>query len=225
MKLIDIQKPYNIIISLGSECGPALHLRRHDLRKTSLPFDWVCSHSLPGINRLIKTRFNGYMERSNMTKVENYKPGFVLDEDGNNAGSHSQFIKDNEFNVISVHDFPIEQDWQTVYPIYKQKLNKRIERLYYWLNISPSILFIRWSNLSDVVRVRMEATQLETILSDVVKGEFKILIIIPTNGVNRITDIEWGLKNVCAVQVPYNTNPITDNTAWDYLLRGISIKE
>lgn len=35
MKLIDIQKPYNMIISLGSECGPALHLRRHHLRKTS----------------------------------------------------------------------------------------------------------------------------------------------------------------------------------------------
>jgi Putative papain-like cysteine peptidase (DUF1796) len=225
MKLIDIQKPYNHIVSLGSECGPALHLKRHNLRRASLPFDWVCSHSLTGINRLLKTKFNGYMELSNMTKVANYKqPGYVLDEEGNNAGYNSQFIKDNEFNVISVHDFPIGLEWQKMYPSYKQKLTKRIERFNYILNNSPSILFIRWSNLNEAAQIRNEVAQLEIILSEVMKGEFKILIINPAYGVNGISDIEWGIKNVCAVQVSHVTDPITDNPTWDHLLNGISIK-
>lgn len=228
MKLIDIQKPYNTIISLGSECGPALHLRRHNLRRASLPFDWVVSPSLADLNRLIKTKFQGYMEIGNMSKIEKDRPGFVLDETGKNVGSHSHFIKDNQFNVISVHDFPIipNQEWQAMYPLYKQKLNKRIERFYYLLNNNQSILLMRWSPLNvDTVQLRSEVTQLEIILTEVIKGEFKILIIIPTHGINGITTIEWGLKNVCVVQVPYNTNPITDNTTWDYLLRGISIKD
>ncbi|OOE12510.1 DUF1796 family putative cysteine peptidase [Fictibacillus arsenicus] len=227
MKLTEIQKPYHMIISLGSECGPALHLRRHHLRRTSLPFDWVCSHSLSGINRLIQTKFNGYMELHNMIKIESYKPGFVLDEAGQNTGSHSHFIKDTQFNVISVHDFPIVsgQDWKTTYPSYKQKLNQRIERFYNCLNQSPSILFIRWSLLKiEENQIKNETSELERVLSNVVKGEFKILMIHPKHGVNGITNVEWGLKNVCAVHVPYHSEPITDNTIWNHLLKGISIK-
>jgi hypothetical protein len=86
-------------------------------------------------------------------------------------------------------------------------------------------LFIRWSLLNvEENQLKNETAELERILSNVVKGEFKILMIHPKHGVNGITNVEWGLKNVCAVHVPYYSDPITDNTIWNNLLKGISIK-
>ncbi|WP_152983696.1 DUF1796 family putative cysteine peptidase [Peribacillus muralis] len=41
-----IYSDHNLIESLDASCGPALHSKRHDLRRHSLPFDWVQSPSL-----------------------------------------------------------------------------------------------------------------------------------------------------------------------------------
>nr|WP_282435752.1 DUF1796 family putative cysteine peptidase [Peribacillus muralis] len=43
-----------MIESLDASCGPALHSKRHDLRRHSLPFDWVQSPSLSEVYRNMK---------------------------------------------------------------------------------------------------------------------------------------------------------------------------
>ncbi|MBH0170242.1 DUF1796 family putative cysteine peptidase [Fictibacillus sp. 18YEL24] len=61
MRLQDIKKSYNAVITLRSECGPGMHLRRQSLRQTAFPLDWVCSHSLAGINELLRTKFKRFI--------------------------------------------------------------------------------------------------------------------------------------------------------------------
>ncbi|WP_459735338.1 DUF1796 family putative cysteine peptidase [Peribacillus sp. N1] len=39
MNLLDIKGSYELIAGLGSWCGPALHTKRHDLRRNSFPLD------------------------------------------------------------------------------------------------------------------------------------------------------------------------------------------
>ncbi|WP_198766603.1 DUF1796 family putative cysteine peptidase [Fictibacillus halophilus] len=228
MRLLAIQKKYSAVISLGSECGPGIHLRRHSLRKTAFPFDWVCSHSLTCINELLRTKFKKYMKLRNMEKIHSYKPGYVLDDQGATTGSHSHFIKDHKYNVISVHDFPIVngQPWMYNYLSFKRTIKQRVQRLYEWFNTSSSILFIRWSVIDiDEDQLKKETAELETILSTYVKGNFNILMIYPTDKVGQLTEVDWGMKHVCVIYVPIQINPITDNETWDYLLNGVSIEK
>ncbi|MGM0804072.1 MAG: DUF1796 family putative cysteine peptidase [Bacillota bacterium] len=228
MRLQDIKKPYNAVISLGSECGPGIHLRRHSLRKTAFPFDWVCSHSLARINELMRTKFKRYMKFRNMQKIHSYKPGFVLDDQGVTTGSHSHFIKDLKYNVISVHDFPIVtgQHWMLNYLSFKRTIKQRVQRMYEWFRKSSSLLFIRWSVIDiDEDQLKKETAELEMVLSNCVKGNFNILMIYPTDKVEELTEVDWGMKHVCVIYVPVRTDPITDNDTWDYLLHGISIED
>ncbi|UYZ00753.1 papain-like cysteine peptidase [Peribacillus frigoritolerans] len=62
LKLQDIKGFYDVIISLGSRCGPSLNLRRHNLRQFSFPLDWVVSNSLPDVSRILKNRFAGFID-------------------------------------------------------------------------------------------------------------------------------------------------------------------
>ncbi|MBH0155335.1 hypothetical protein IHV10_03090 [Fictibacillus sp. 5RED26] len=227
MRLQDIKKPYDAVISLGSECGPGIHLRRHSLRKVAFPFDWVCSHSLAGINELLRTRFKKYMKFRNMEKIHTYKPGYVLDDQGVTTGSHSHFIKDHKYNVISVHDFPIipEQHWILNYLNFRRTIKQRVQRMYEWFRKSSSLLFIRWSVIDiDEEQLKKETAELEMVLSTCVKGDFNILMIYPTDKVGQLTEVNWGMKHVCVIYVPVKIDPITHNDTWDLLLNGISIK-
>ncbi|MBH0172522.1 hypothetical protein IHV09_03085 [Fictibacillus sp. 23RED33] len=227
MRLQDIKKPYDAVISLGSECGPGIHLRRHFLRKVAFPFDWVCSHSLAGINELLRTRFKRYMKFRNMEKIHTYKPGYVLDDQGVTTGSHSHFIKDHKYNVISVHDFPIipEQHWILNYLNFRRTIKQRVQRMYEWFRKSSSLLFIRWSVIDiDEEQLKKETAELEMVLSTCVKGDFNILMIYPTDKVGQLTEVNWGMKHVCVIYVPVKIDPITHNDTWDLLLNGISIK-
>jgi hypothetical protein len=49
LKLQDIKGSYDVIISLGSWCGPSLNLRRF-----SFPLDWVVSKFTPGCKQNIE---------------------------------------------------------------------------------------------------------------------------------------------------------------------------
>jgi hypothetical protein len=46
----------------------------------------------------------------------------------------------------------------------------------------------------------------------------------PTDKVEQLTEVDWGMNHVCVIYVPVKKN-ITDNDTWDHLLNGISIKD
>ncbi|WP_160044040.1 MULTISPECIES: DUF1796 family putative cysteine peptidase [Paenibacillus] len=42
---------YDIIVSLGSWCGPSIFLCRRQLRRFSFPLDWMISNSVTDLTR------------------------------------------------------------------------------------------------------------------------------------------------------------------------------
>ncbi|PAW26337.1 hypothetical protein BKC07_25410 [Peribacillus simplex] len=117
LELQDIKGSYEVIISLGSWCGPSLNLRR-----SSFPLDWVVSYSLPDVSRILKNRFAVFMDLKNMKQVDGsllilmMEMWFFLMR----AASSKKriLLEDTYYNVISVHDFPMipNQDWTHLYP-------------------------------------------------------------------------------------------------------------
>ncbi|MBN3554691.1 hypothetical protein JYA63_10465 [Fictibacillus nanhaiensis] len=108
------------------------------------------------------------------------------------------------------------------YLSFKRTTKQRVERMYEWF--SPIIY--EWSVIDiDEDQLKTESFQLETVLSTCVSGEFNILMIYPTNKVEQITEVDWGMKHVCVIYVLIQLDPITDNETWDYLLDGISIED
>ena len=223
MKLEEIKGSYDLFVSLGSWCGPSLNLRRHQLRKYSFPLDWSISNSLSDVNRLLRTRFYGYMEIMNMEKTEGFAH-FLDDGDavfpdaGGDQPMHAHFIKDNYSNIISVHDFPIihGRDWKEDYWTFKNKLTIRINRLYEKLQHSPSTLFLRWGNAT-----LEEMYELESILSHLFSGSFKVIILLPTDQINDIHELSLPLQHVCAIQFPLDKTG--DHELWDKILNGFSL--
>lgn len=217
----EMQRPYHVIVSLGCSCSPALQLIRHKLRRFSAPLDWIVSPRLSDVNRLLSNRFAGYMELPHMqmeqeTDLLLEEGTVVLPKTGIAQPVRSYFVKDTLYNILSVHDFPIlpDQPWQATYPAFKAKLTHRIERFMNYIGNSPSVLFVRWAG--DYA----EAYELQSVLSGIVRGSYGVLLLRPEAGAAEITELPWGLRNVCALEVPDDPN---DNDIWDYAFEGISI--
>ncbi|HEQ3529246.1 peptidase [Bacillus thuringiensis] len=221
MNLKNIKRPYDTVIGLGSACDPTIHIKRHNLRKYSLPLDWVVSLSLSDVNRLLKNKFIDYMKLENLRLknethfyVDDGIPIFTKDEPAKPIKSY--FIEDTLYNILSVHDFPIlqNQNWAATYPTFKEKLNKRVLRFLDLMNTNQSILFVRWSATYE------QAIELSSVLNTLTNALFHIVILNPVEGLQNIIDMNWKLDKICGVKVP---NHIHDFKIWDYILNGVTL--
>lgn len=209
-----IKGSYDVIYSLGGACWPAIHLKRHGLRNFSGPLDWYLSPSLSDVNRLLKNKFKGFMELKNMHLMD--KTNILYNEDVPQPSIKSYLVKDNYYNIVSVHDFPIIKNrrWDWDYSSYREKVDRRINRFLKDIATSKSILFIRLGANYD------QAVELQSILSKMVKGHFIILILQSVNELTDVLEINWNIKDVYAFEVPNN---IRQNVTWDFILKGITL--
>ncbi|MTT30899.1 peptidase [Terrilactibacillus sp. BCM23-1] len=214
MKLNDIKGSYDVIVSLGFACNPAMKLREHNLRTFSSPLDWCVSHDLHDVSRLFKSRFKDYMKLENMRLMEG--SNHILLDEGTFKPIKTYYVEDTYYHVISVHDFPIlpNQEWYATYPAFKEKLDRRINRLFNKLERSEKVLFIRWKGSYE------NSLELQSVLSEIVKGQFTILILNPVDGLQGIEEVDWGLNGICAVNVP---DIPFDDTTWNAILNGVSL--
>ncbi len=223
MNLKDIKRSYDVVVSLGSWCGVAEELKRHDLRRFSGPFDWVSSPSLSDINRLLRNRFQGFMEMENM-KFVNYSKFAVNNDTDLEVVTERQtyIIMDTEFNIASWHDFPVvpNQSWTADYPSYREKLNRRINRFLEKINNSKFTLFVRY-NASE-----SEAAELQSVVSGLTKGEFHILIVNPVEGLQEVREKNWALDRVLCVEIPFIQSDETQwrQQDWAYILKGVRVR-
>ncbi|MBM7691209.1 hypothetical protein JOC77_000614 [Peribacillus deserti] len=226
INLRDIQGSYDVVVGLGSWCGPALHLKRLNLRKSSFPLDWVQSPTLPDVNRLLKNKFEGYMKLENMIKKDILAhfvdEGNVVLEQGGTEPAKAHFITDTFYNIDSVHDFPMiaNQEWTVQYPSFKEKLNHRIHRFLTVIGQSQSTLFIRyeWGTSSFEEKV-----ELQSILSEITNGKFRILFMQPVDGLQGVKDLNCSVDGICLVEVP-RQNP-SHNVIWDHVLKGVTLSK
>ncbi|EHB66801.1 DUF1796 family putative cysteine peptidase [Paenibacillus lactis] len=220
VKLGDLKGAYDVIISLGSWCGPSIYLQRKQLRRFSFPLDWMVSSAVTDVTHLIKSRFEGFMELGQLRKIEGtsayLEEGITVPEGGTHLSAH--FILDSRYNIISVHDFPIvpNQDWVAAYNAYQEKLARRIQRFWYVLQHSRSVLFVRWGEIGV-----QEAVALHAVLSSLTPASCSILFMQPVSGLESIQEIDWELGGISTLQVPLERP--NDIAVWDYALNGLSL--
>ncbi|MFJ8218238.1 DUF1796 family putative cysteine peptidase [Bacillus cereus] len=204
---------YDDVISLGENCYTAINLQKYKLRKHSGPLDWFTSPDLSSINGLLKNDFIDFMDLNNMYAMADKN---IVFNDGVIQPVSSHIVKDIKYNITSYHDFPVisNKEWSTTYPEFKQKLDRRINNFYKIMEKSQSILFVRWGgNL-------IETLELQSMLSRIVRNNFKILLLSPTGAENEITTLESGIDHVCTLQVSKN---YLNKRTWYILLKDIHL--
>ncbi|MED2765970.1 DUF1796 family putative cysteine peptidase [Bacillus thuringiensis] len=215
LKFKEIQGSYDDVISLGENCFTAINLKKYKLRKYSGPLDWFLSPNLSSINKLLKNNFIDFMNLKNMHVMVGEN---LIFNDGERQPILSHIVKDEKYNITSYHDFSIvsNEDWSITYPDFKQKLNRRIDNFYKVLQDSQSILFVRWGG--DFT----ETLELQSVLTNIVKNKFKILLLNPTGNENEINELDWGINNVCSLQV---SNNYLSKRTWYILLKDIGLNK
>lgn len=209
MSLEKIKGTYDAIFSLGNLCLAAIQLRKNNLRPFSGVLDWVGSHSLPDVNRLLQNRFFGFMELPNLTVV-------------GHASELDLLVCDNAYQIYFNHDFKTNKNTVShlaAYPEVKEKYNRRVERFLEKMNTSQRILFIRTEGTFDDVQ------QLESILAGMVKNEFRLLVVNHTN-VTGLVEKTWPLERVSVVQIPDapgNDKEYVNDHLWKTIFKDVHI--
>lgn len=211
MRLTDLKGNYDAIFSLGDLCLASLQLRKINLRPFAGPLDWMSSPSLPNVSRLLKNRFAGYMDKSNLIP-SGYSTG---------VDSSEQYLclTDMGYQIVSSHDFKASQNTFSnlaTYPEVRAKFDRRIKRFLEMLSTGKRILFIRTEGSFD------EVLELETVLSELVKNDFAILLVNHT-GTNQLIEKDWPVEKVCAIDLPNIEKWEGNNHYWRDILNGISI--
>ncbi|MCM3197169.1 DUF1796 family putative cysteine peptidase [Priestia megaterium] len=211
MSLKDIKGTYDAIFSLGDLCLASIQLRKNNLRPFAGPLDWMSSPSLSSVNRLLENRFEGFMELSNLNPTA-YSTGV-------DSADPYLVVVDEAYQIVSSHDFKADENTLThlvTYPEVKNKLNKRIQRFLEKMSTSQRILFVRTeATFSEVL-------ELESILSNMVKKEFHILVVNHSN-INDMVEKSWPLKRVTVLEFPNNEIWNGNDNYWKSVLDEVSL--
>jgi hypothetical protein len=206
MKLQEIKGTYDAIYSLGDLCLASLQLRQNNLRPFAGVLDWMGSPQLYDVNRLLKYRFMEFMELPNLRII-----GY--------AGDDKICVADEAYHVVSNHDFDVGNNSLThlgSYPEVREKFDRRIRRFLDKAATSRNMLFVRTEGDQE------DAAALQSVLSSLVKKDFRVLIVNHTDVTGLVED-DWSLEKVCAVQLPAVNKWTGNDHLWKKLLNGVQI--
>ncbi|MGG1642894.1 DUF1796 family putative cysteine peptidase [Paenibacillus sp. NRS-1782] len=206
MRLAQLAGEYDAVFSLGQNCTPAIQLERNRLRPFAGVLDWMMSDTLSDVNRLLENRFAGFMDLPNLSVVGTSQLNYM--------------VRDIDYNVISVHDFPQERNTSAdlaTYPEFREKIDRRIERFFAKTQKAQRSLFVR------MLGTYAEVEELERILYGMMAHEFRLLIV-NCSGVTELTELDWQLANVCAVEMPFaDVWNYQSDSHWRTLFQGMSL--
>ncbi|MCY8267403.1 papain-like cysteine peptidase [Bacillus haynesii] len=210
MNLNDIKGDYNAIFGLGHLCLTALQLRKNNLRPYAGPLDWVGTSSLTELNRLLKNRFSNFMAPLNL-RVTGYSTGVYTTD-------RYISLTDDYYHVDSAHDFKADKntlEHLATYDEVIEKFNRRINRFYEKMSTANRVLFVRTNG------TYKEAEELESVLSDLVQNDFRVLLINHAK-VKGIVEQNWPLKRICAVTLPDREIWQSNDHLWREMLNGVN---
>lgn len=203
MQLVDIQRNYDTVIGLGGSCQVAAQMARHGLRTFSGPIDWFIWSSVPILSKALESDFQGFMDCKNLEVIGNSDLNYV--------------VKDRVFDCYSYHDFPLScnGDISSLYPQFKEKIDRRIQRFYQKLKDKESILFIRLTGEFNDIR------ELASVLGSLTKSDFTLLVVNPST-VQSLKEVSWDIPKVYSVEINNPPNLWTGcDQDWDVLLSGV----
>jgi len=200
---------YDSIFSLGHLCLAAMQLRKFQLRPFSGVLDWVGSPQLSKVNLLIKNRFSDFLNINHLKPDRYLSPTDLYVHD---------FVYDIGFN----HDFKTDKNTLTHlggYSEVKAKYDRRINRFLEKMNTSKRILFIR----TEATEAKFEdVKELETILSNMVAGDFHILLVHHKN-ISHMIEKPYPLSSVTLVELPNKEIWDENDPYWAKIFQGVSL--
>ena len=127
----------NVFISLGNACKPAYWIKKHNLRKVALPFDWMMGYKLEAF---LKTFKNG---------CDNWFDSYIEHEAPNCA---HRYVVDTANNITDMHHFSKTKLVKEQLPSFKETFKRRGKRLQELLKTNDNICFLcnRSENFSEI---------------------------------------------------------------------------
>lgn len=117
----------DVVLSVGSACRTAHHLRKNHLRLFSSPLDWMVSSDLDIIYDLFCNDFKDFF--LNYEVVKHSKKGDKADE--------PIHVKDVKYDILSIHHFFANEDLK----IQSKRVNE--QSIYCWNKIKQKLLLAK----------------------------------------------------------------------------------
>lgn len=132
-----IQKEkFDLVVSLGENCGCAGYLNTAHLRTASYPFDWLTGCPFERRIDLIINHFDGFLEKENLIPIDE-SALYRTDE------KHKAY-SDEATGFQILHDFPRDASFDEGYALARERYNRRIERLYTETRLARKALYVWW---------------------------------------------------------------------------------
>ena len=203
-------KTWDNVISLGGTCQVAFQLKRLELRKESMPFDWVFLTEPEDIIRAVESDFDGWLTLENL--VEECE-----------SQSECRRITDTKFNAIHQHIFPKDKTYEEAYPEVKDIVTRRLNRVLSLKGQDKDILFVRLKISVD------DARRLGAIIREKY-GPNAYLLVVNHIKEMRIRQVVCDIPNVLIYEI-FDENENTGqrwqgyDAHWDVLLCDAELKE
>lgn len=175
------QQKFDVIYSIGAACQTTHQLQENGLRDTSGPFDWFVLNSASNLTKIIENEFRDFMLLENIEIV------------GEHDDNHH--VRDKKYDCDSVHDFSKNETILSAYPLFKQTLDRRINRFIDRVTTASNVLLIRAQIHQDDI----------IILNPILKKLNRNITILAINysTEDRVFEKNWPFENVCAVEMPH----------------------
>ncbi|MEI7410316.1 DUF1796 family putative cysteine peptidase [Pectobacterium aroidearum] len=131
-------KEYDMIYSIGRDCACSEYLKKHGLRISSGPFDWLTNASFEERFTLLLNDFKDFLNPEDFIPLE--KDPSVLND------NNCDYYKNKNTNFYYYHDFPINVKFSDSFNKVKEKYSKRISRFYFNVKNKERILLVWFSH-------------------------------------------------------------------------------
>jgi len=132
-----LKSRFDFVCGLGSACIASQALREASLQYASFPFDWLSGPTFSQRIQSIVDDFIGWFEAGDLECIGNP-----------NHFTHDSY-RNHVTNAVFPHDFDQGRAFDEIYPIVKEKYERRIRRLYDCIRRSQRVLFVWLENPSD----------------------------------------------------------------------------
>ncbi|NPV93432.1 MAG: hypothetical protein HPY50_21970 [Firmicutes bacterium] len=205
MRLYEIKKPYDVVIGLGATCQVAYQLGLNGLRSFRAPLDWILSYSTKDVIRLLRNRFDDFMQIKNIVIKEFIDPIYIVKEINYGFYLYHDLVRSSE-----------TEDFSMTYSLFKEKLNKYIIRFFSAIAQSDSILFVRSHTNPD------ESRELHSVLCEIADKKVNLLIVNYLDGYTLV-EKNLGIDGICFVEIPDTKEWYGYSSFWQQILGGIRL--
>lgn len=195
---------FDLVFSIGANCGCSSYLRKHWLQTYSLPFDWLTGATFRQKIDMLVNDFEDF------TKYEYFK--YVAKDPNADNDDRYDYYKNTKTGFFFIHDFTAKEDFKSELIKVETKYNRRIKRLYKSILTSNKVLCV-WFD----PQVSVENKELYIAYQDL-KDKFpkqNIFFLIIENKTDS-TEIffENLTPNILKASVGMQKNELQDTVSW-----------